>query len=48
MALTADDQKDYSKVKMIIQKVYKLVPEAYRRQFRNCQRGEHQSHIEVG
>lgn len=48
MALTVEDRKDYYKVKSTILKVYESVQEAYHQRFRNWQRGERQTHVEVG
>ena len=44
--LSLEQSSDYDKVKELILKAYKLVPEAYRQKFRNCRTENEQTHVE--
>ena len=44
--LSLEQSSDYDKVKELILKADELVPEAYRQKFRNCRKGNDQTHIE--
>ena len=44
--LSLEQSSDYDKVKELILKAIKLVPEAYRQKFRNCRKENHQTHVE--
>lgn len=45
-SLSVDDCKNYDKVKSVVLKVYKCVPEAYRQHFRLQKKEELQTHLE--
>ena len=45
-ALSVADSISYAKVKMVVLQIYKLVPEAYRQQFRTLKRADKQTHVE--
>merc|ERR1711915_972794 len=44
--LSADDSQDYDVVKETVLNAYKLVPEAYRRKFRNLKKEEASTYVE--
>ena len=45
-SLTREQQKEYQVVKSLILKAYELVPEAYRRKFRDLKKKNEQTHVE--
>jgi hypothetical protein len=45
-SLSIEQQKYYKVVKSLILKAYELVPEAYRKQFRDFRKPDGQTHVE--
>ena len=46
-SLSIEQCQNYDVVKKAVPKVYELVPEAYRRKFRNAKKESNQTHVEL-